>query len=112
MSTLVPPVPVPRDHHTDASGAPGSQRRLQQTKAQVEEVVDMVRLNVDKMLEREHKLSQLDQRVEVLQASTSQFRSTARKVKRKYWWKNCKMLLVLITVIVLIIMVIVIWYTT
>ncbi|XP_023994913.1 vesicle-associated membrane protein 1-like [Salvelinus sp. IW2-2015] len=61
-----------------ADGAPGggppppppntsSNRRLQQTQAQVEEVVDIMRVNVDKVLERDQKLSELDDRADALQ---------------------------------------------
>uniref|UniRef100_A0A3Q3A1Y7 Vesicle associated membrane protein 1b n=1 Tax=Kryptolebias marmoratus TaxID=37003 RepID=A0A3Q3A1Y7_KRYMA len=78
-----------------------SNRRLQQTQAQVEEVsqtdtfsdsgvVDIMRVNVDKVLERDQKLSELDDRADALQAGASQFESCAAKLKNKYWWKNCK----------------------
>ncbi|KAK6326716.1 hypothetical protein J4Q44_G00023610 [Coregonus suidteri] len=84
-----------------ADGAPGggppppppntsSNRRLQQTQAQVEEVVDIMRVNVDKVLERDQKLSELDDRADALQAGASQFESCAAKLKSKYWWKNAK----------------------
>ncbi|XP_034295358.1 vesicle-associated membrane protein 1-like isoform X4 [Pantherophis guttatus] len=65
-----------------------SNRRLQQTQAQVNEVVDIMRVNVDKVLERDHKLSELDNRADALQAGASQFETSAAKLKRKYWWKN------------------------
>uniref|UniRef100_A0A8C0GZX8 V-SNARE coiled-coil homology domain-containing protein n=1 Tax=Chelonoidis abingdonii TaxID=106734 RepID=A0A8C0GZX8_CHEAB len=67
-----------------------SNRRLQQTQAQVDEVVDIMRVNVDKVLERDQKLSELDNRADALQAGASQFETSAAKLKRKYWWKNCK----------------------
>ncbi|KAJ6669316.1 hypothetical protein lerEdw1_008125 [Lerista edwardsae] len=67
-----------------------SNRRLQQTQAQVNEVVDIMRVNVDKVLERDQKLSELDNRADALQAGASQFETSAAKLKRKYWWKNCK----------------------
>uniref|UniRef100_A0A674ET41 Vesicle-associated membrane protein 3-like n=1 Tax=Salmo trutta TaxID=8032 RepID=A0A674ET41_SALTR len=69
--------------------APGN-RRLQQTQAQVDEVVDIMRVNVDKVLERDSKLSELDDRADALQAGASQFETSAAKLKRKFWWKNCK----------------------
>ncbi|XP_073703946.1 synaptobrevin-like [Garra rufa] len=89
-----------------APGAPGgggppappnttSNRRLQQTQAQVEEVVDIMRVNVDKVLERDQKLSELDDRADALQAGASQFESCAAKLKNKYWWKNCKMMIIM-----------------
>ncbi|KAF5395646.1 hypothetical protein PHET_11658 [Paragonimus heterotremus] len=37
-------------------------KRLQQTQAQVDEVVDIMRVNMEKVLERDAKLSQLDDR--------------------------------------------------
>uniref|UniRef100_A0A3Q1BSD3 V-SNARE coiled-coil homology domain-containing protein n=1 Tax=Amphiprion ocellaris TaxID=80972 RepID=A0A3Q1BSD3_AMPOC len=57
-----------------------SNRRLQQTQAQVDEVVDIMRVNVDNVLERDQKLSELDDRADALQAGASQFESS----------KNCK----------------------
>uniref|UniRef100_A0A8B9XJ22 Vesicle associated membrane protein 3 n=1 Tax=Bos mutus grunniens TaxID=30521 RepID=A0A8B9XJ22_BOSMU len=73
-----------------SSAAAGSSRRLQQTQNQVDEVVDIMRVNVDKVLERDQKLSELDDRADALQAGASQFETSAAKLKRKYWWKNCK----------------------
>ncbi|KAM6469251.1 vesicle-associated membrane protein 1 isoform 2-T2 [Liasis olivaceus] len=84
-----------------AGGAPGappnltSNRRLQQTQAQVEEVVDIIRVNVDKVLERDQRLSELDERADALQAGAQVFESSAAALKRKYWWKNCKMMIML-----------------
>ena len=49
-----------------------------------------MRMNVDKVLERDQKLSELDNRADALQAGASQFETSAAKLKRKYWWKNCK----------------------
>uniref|UniRef100_A0A3P8Z2V0 V-SNARE coiled-coil homology domain-containing protein n=1 Tax=Esox lucius TaxID=8010 RepID=A0A3P8Z2V0_ESOLU len=75
-----------------------SNRRLQQTQAQVDEVVDIMRVNVDKVLERDQRLSELDDRADALQAGASQFESSAAKLKNKYWWKNLKVLIVSSTV--------------
>ncbi|XP_034401402.1 vesicle-associated membrane protein 2-like [Cyclopterus lumpus] len=85
---------------TDGEGGPPapnltSNRRLQQTQAQVDEVVDIMRVNVDKVLERDQKLSELDDRADALQAGASQFESSAAKLKNKYWWKNCKMMIIM-----------------
>ncbi|KAI1892482.1 hypothetical protein AGOR_G00133870 [Albula goreensis] len=89
-------------------GADGTQR-LQQTQNQVDEVVDIMRVNVGKVLERDQKLSELDDRAEALQAGASQFETNATKLKRKYWWKNCKMWAILIAVTLIVIIIIIIW---
>ncbi|XP_034500996.1 vesicle-associated membrane protein 1 isoform X1 [Ailuropoda melanoleuca] len=86
-----------------------SNRRLQQTQAQVEEVVDIMRVNVDKVLKRDEILSQLDDRADALQVGASQFESSAAKLKRKYWWKNCKMMIMLGAICAIIVVVIVNW---
>lgn len=86
-------------------------KRLQQTQAQVDEVVGIMRVNVEKVLERDQKLSELDDRADALQHGASQFEQQAGKLKRKYWWKNLKMML-LIGVILLIILIVIIVYAT
>ncbi|XP_026077689.1 vesicle-associated membrane protein 3 [Carassius auratus] len=91
------------------AGMSGNNRKLQQTQAQVDEVVDIMRVNVDKVLERDQKLSELDDRADALQAGASQFETNAAKLKRKYWWKNCKMWAILIAVVLVIIVIIIIW---
>uniref|UniRef100_G3UC11 V-SNARE coiled-coil homology domain-containing protein n=1 Tax=Loxodonta africana TaxID=9785 RepID=G3UC11_LOXAF len=83
-------------------------RRLQQTQNQVDEVVDIMRVNVDKVLERDQKLSELDDRADALQAGASQFETSAAKLKRKYWWKNCKLMWAIgITIVVIFIIIII-----
>ncbi|XP_069038843.1 vesicle-associated membrane protein 1 [Lepisosteus oculatus] len=104
-------------------GAPGSgpppappnlssNRRLQQTQAQVEEVVDIMRVNVDKVLERDQKLSELDDRADALQAGASQFESSAAKLKRKYWWKNCKMMIMMGVICAIVVGIIFLYFFT
>jgi len=85
-----PVVGGPRTHQQQAA-----QRRLQQTQAQVDEVVDIMRTNVEKVLERDQKLSELDDRADALQQGASQFEQQAGKLKRKYWWKNLKMMIIM-----------------
>merc|ERR1712032_824481 len=63
--------------------------------AQVQEVVGIMRGNVERVLERDQKLSQLDDRADALQQGASQFESQAAKLKRKYWWRNIKMWIIL-----------------
>lgn len=86
-------------------------KRLQQAQAQVGEVVDIMRVNVDKVLERDQKISELDRRADDLQEGASQFQQQAVKLKRKYWWENTKMWLI-IGVVLLVIIIIVVVSTT
>ncbi|XP_023237144.1 vesicle-associated membrane protein 3-like isoform X1 [Centruroides sculpturatus] len=69
---------------------PTDNKNLQQTQAQVDEVVGIMRVNIEKVLERDERLTELDGRAEMLQQGAYNFEQQAMKLKRKYWWKNCK----------------------
>lgn len=101
---MAAPPPDPKAMQQQAAG-----KRLQQTQAQVNEVVDIMRVNVDKVLERDNKLSELDSRADHLQAGASQFEASAGKLKRKFWWKNMKMMIILGVVILLVLAVGGVW---
>ncbi|XP_025935960.1 vesicle-associated membrane protein 2-like [Apteryx rowi] len=112
MAKRSAPAPTQGPTGAGAAGLPpatsvSSNKRLQQTQAQVDEVVDIMRMNVDKVLERDQKLSELDNRADALQAGASQFETSAAKLKRKYWWKNCKMMIILGVVCAVILIIII-----
>ncbi|KRT86601.1 hypothetical protein AMK59_3005, partial [Oryctes borbonicus] len=87
---------------------PPKNNMLEQTQQQVNEVVGIMRVNVEKVLERDTKLSELDSRADALQEGGKRFEQQAQKLKRKYWWKNLKMMIILgvITLIILIIIIV------
>jgi hypothetical protein len=62
---------------TNGGGAPaggGGSKRLAQQQAQVDEVVDIMRQNVDKVLERDKNLSLLDDRAGIFDIKNMNFR--------------------------------------
>lgn len=61
---------------------------------QIAKVVDIMKTNVEKVLERDQKLSELDDRADALQQGASQFEQQAGKLKRKFWLQNLKMMIV------------------
>ncbi len=71
-----------------------AQRRMAQQQAQVDEVVGIMRGNVEKVLERDQKLSELDERADALQDGASQFEKQAGKLKNKFWLQNMKFIIV------------------
>jgi t-SNARE complex subunit (syntaxin) len=81
-------------------------KRLQQAQAQVGEVVDIMRVNVEKVLERDQKLSELDRRADDLQEGASQFQQQAGKLKRKAWWENVKMWIIIGVILLVVILII------
>lgn len=57
-------------------------------------VVDIMKTNVEKVLERDQKLSELDDRADALQQGASQFEQQAGKLKRKFWLQNLKVCII------------------
>uniref|UniRef100_A0A452URT6 Vesicle associated membrane protein 2 n=1 Tax=Ursus maritimus TaxID=29073 RepID=A0A452URT6_URSMA len=86
---------------------PGHKDRGSGCSLEGEGVVDIMRVNVDKVLERDQKLSELDDRADALQAGASQFETSAAKLKRKYWWKNLKMMIILGVICAIILIIII-----
>jgi len=73
-----------------------AQRRMQQTQAQVDEVTEIMRVNVEKVLERDAMISQLDERADALKEGAEMFEKQAGALKSKFWWKNMKMIIVMV----------------
>merc|ERR1712018_713134 len=84
--------------------------KIQEARKQVDDVVGIMRENVKKVMERDQKLSDLDDRATQLADSGLQFSRSAKKVRRKYYWENLKMKLIIggVAVVILIIVIVVI----
>merc|ERR1719331_1242706 len=85
---------------------------MEEARAQVGEVVDVMRVNVEKVLERDSKLSDLNSRADNLQAGANQFQTQATRLKRKYWWQNMKMMGIIGVVVAVILLIIIISATS
>ena len=79
-----------------------AEKRMAQQQAQVDEVVGIMRTNVEKVLERDSKLTHLDERADALQSGASQFEKQAGKLKQKFWLQNTRwIILFLVTLIII-----------
>ncbi|XP_066149348.1 synaptobrevin-1-like [Euwallacea fornicatus] len=90
------------------SGSTRPPSKLEQTQQQVNEVVGIMRVNVEKVLERDQKLTELDARADALQEGGKRFEQQAQKLKRKYWWKNLKMMIIIGVIAVILLTIIII----
>ena len=72
-----------------------AQKRMAQQQAQVDQVVDIMRSNVEKVIERDEKLIKLDERAEQLESGASQFEMHMGKLKKKFWRANMKWVVLL-----------------
>ena len=85
-----------------------AQKRMAQQQAQVDQVVDIMRSNAEKVIERDENLHKLDERAEQLESGASQFEMHMGKLKKKFWRANmkwvgllCLLVVVLITAVYL-----------
>jgi len=79
-----------------------------QLRQQVNDVSDVMRQNVNKVIERGEKLEDLQERSEILEATSNQFQQQATRVKKKMWWQNMKMKIILAVVILVVIAILVV----
>jgi ABC-type sugar transport system permease subunit len=82
--------------------------QIQSNRAQVDDLTNVMRQNINMALDRDIQLNKLDRHIENLEMSAGEFRTTTVNTKKKYWWKNVKWTIILITVIVLILVIIII----
>lgn len=78
-------------------------------KSQVEEVTNTMRDNVGKLMERGERLDDLRERSDHLSGLSTEFSSSAGRLRRKMWWENTKAKIVAgaSTAVVLIIIIII-----
>ncbi|CAF0771235.1 unnamed protein product [Didymodactylos carnosus] len=73
----------------------------------VNQVVEIMKDNIVKVIERDDNLTQLDRKAEDLSINAMQFETKARTVAKKQWWKNVKMWIILIILLIVIIIIVV-----
>ena len=72
------------------SSPENNQAGLDQASHQVDEIAGIMKSNIDKVLEREGKLHELDKSACLLEIEATKFESNATKVKKTFWWQNMK----------------------
>ncbi|XP_056012774.1 vesicle-associated membrane protein 4-like [Ostrea edulis] len=90
---------------------PGGRRndpKIDRLQHQVNEVVDVMQDNVSKVMERGDKLEDLQDKSDSLADNSDMFRSRAKGLHKKMWWKNCKMKIVIAVIILIIFLVIIV----
>jgi len=88
--------------------------RVNQLRAQVDDVREIMTANVERVLARGERLEDLIEKSADLEAGSSGFRATARRVERHMWWKNakCNCIIALMVLAIIAVIVIVVLYET
>ncbi|XP_056385701.1 vesicle-associated membrane protein 1 [Hyla sarda] len=93
-----PPTVAFRSNHPEPEHNISGDRRLSVTQEQLHEVVNIMKANVDKVVE--------------VDISELEYSSAAEEWRRKYWRKNCKMLVVVVLICAVVLIIICIYYLT
>jgi uncharacterized membrane protein YidH (DUF202 family) len=81
--------------------------KLDATRRQIDEVTQVMRVNIDKVLERDTHVTTLLTQAEELEQTSSRFERAAKAVKRKFMWQNIKGWLTIAGVVIVVVGVIV-----
>lgn len=87
---------------------PKKDNKVARLQGQVDEVIDVMKDNVGKVLERGDRLEDLQDKSENLSTNADLFRVRAKGLKTTMWWRECKMRVILVLVVVVILCIIII----
>ncbi|XP_030273658.1 vesicle-associated membrane protein 8-like [Sparus aurata] len=90
---------------------PAPQSRTQNLSRQINEVMDTLKGNINRLLQRHENLADLLNKTEEMKDGADQFKKTSDKVARSYWWKNAKLIVVLLVVVLIVVVIIVLLAT-
>ncbi|XP_065842455.1 vesicle-associated membrane protein 2-like isoform X2 [Oscarella lobularis] len=85
-----------------------SSKALQQTQANVDEAVDIMKGNMIRIIDRGENLEKLEEGAKRLEYGAAELSKTARALERKKWWKNFKIWIVFGVVMVAVVTIIVV----
>lgn len=70
--------------------------QIEETRRQVDEVVQVMRKNLESIEAREQNLNELEQRAAVLETQAREFNVASTQLQKKMWWKDMKWTLIAI----------------
>lgn len=76
--------------------------------AEIDDTVDIMRNNINKVAERGEMLSSIDDNADNLAVSALGFKRGANRVRKQMWWKDLKMRMCLFLAAVLLLVVIIV----
>lgn len=79
-----------------------AQKKMQQQQEEVDQVIGIMHKNVEQVLERDSKLSELEERADALQDGSAQFEKQAGALKNKFWLENLKSMIAMGVVAVIV----------
>jgi uncharacterized membrane protein len=80
--------------------------KISDTKKEVDTVIEIMKDNMNKVLDRDQKLDDMETRTEELQDGAKRFNKISTKLKHKMWCKNTKFIIILASIFLILILII------
>lgn len=84
-------------------------RKIKELQNDVSEITEVMKNNINKVIERGDRVETLNERSELLNSRANEFRINSRSIRRKFWWENFK-LQAAIGIIVLVVIALILYY--
>uniref|UniRef100_A0A0R3RFK4 V-SNARE coiled-coil homology domain-containing protein n=1 Tax=Elaeophora elaphi TaxID=1147741 RepID=A0A0R3RFK4_9BILA len=94
------PFSLPITHIGKVTTMPNSSK-LHKTQKKLEEVIEIVRSDIDRIIEREGRLQNLTARADEMEARAEQFSRKAIQVRRNIWWRSVRLTMAIVGVCML-----------
>ncbi|KAI3392327.1 hypothetical protein diail_5878 [Diaporthe ilicicola] len=89
-------------------GGGGGDRRTQALQAEIDDTVNVMHDNIQKVRERGENLDHLQTKTDNLANQAHGFRRGANRVRKQMWWKDMKMRMCLIAGVIILLLIIII----
>jgi vesicle-associated membrane protein 4 len=73
-----------------STGATGEQTKLGRLQSQVKDVIDDMKINIEKVVDRGNNLNDLNDRSEQLGAAGDLFSKRSRNLRKSMWLRTCR----------------------
>jgi vesicle-associated membrane protein 4 len=75
---------------------------------ELDEIQVIMRDNIEKVIERDIKIVNLESKSEDLVDSADRFKKTSRRLRNQMWWQDKRMILLLVLIIVIVLVIIIV----
>ncbi|VDM95908.1 unnamed protein product [Thelazia callipaeda] len=77
--------------------------KLHETQKRLDEVLEVVRNDINRFIEREGRLQNLTERLGEMEARAEQFSRKANRVRRNAWWRSVHLTMALVAACMLVV---------
>lgn len=69
--------------------------KIKELQDDVNEITNVMKTNINKVLERGDRVEALNERSELLSSHANEFRINSRNIRKKFWWENFRLKMIM-----------------